>query len=197
MAKRPSKKSAKRPVDTERYTSAEYRPYVMAIGQVALAWNDLHETLGEFFYEFVGGAPDDKMEAVWQSHISDRGKRAMLKATVNEMSAEEHRFNPKAKSEMAWLFGQVDRLEEARNNVIHAPLSSLDWPQYNRMARLMGLPPKPEGVRPADLRGNRQAVRLQNKNLLAEYRLVRDEVMIFRDYVEAIADAWNGTYIHP
>ena len=37
------------------YTHAIFRPYVTALGQLALAWNDLHETLAMLFLSVMGG----------------------------------------------------------------------------------------------------------------------------------------------
>jgi hypothetical protein len=37
--------------NSNRFTAKAIRPYAEAIGQVALAWNDLHETLGTIFTE--------------------------------------------------------------------------------------------------------------------------------------------------
>ena len=71
--------------DTNRFTSKSFRAYAAAIGQVALTWNDLHETLGMLFMEvaFEGSL---KAEDAWQSLIVDRAKREMLKAVLDGMT---------------------------------------------------------------------------------------------------------------
>ncbi len=179
---------AKRPKwdRSERYTSKEYLPYVTAIGQLALAWNDLHEALGSLFVSIVS-VDDPKIQAAWQSLQADRAKRGMLRAAIREMSAEQVRLNPRAEDEMKWLLNQIDRLENERNNAIHSPLMSFSHPVWRS-----GLTrERPDGIGPDDIRGNRLATNLRNKNLLIEYRAVRDEAIIFRDYVEAIEQYWN------
>jgi hypothetical protein len=37
------------------YTHKAFRPYVIALGQLTLAWNDLHETLAIVFCSVMGG----------------------------------------------------------------------------------------------------------------------------------------------
>ena len=195
MAKQSTiRKKRKRDPYAERYSSAEFRPYALAIGQVALAWNDLNETLGSLFVNLVGAGIDDKVQAAWQALTSDRSKRDMLKAAIGELSLKEERLNPSAKVEMKWLFGQLERLEIERNHAIHAPLASFSHPIW-RMD-VLGLN-MPEGVAPDDIRGNRLASKLVGKNLLAEYRFIRDEAIILRDYIEDIESAWNWTDKRP
>lgn len=81
MAKSTTNKGGgKRRPHVERYTSKEYRPYVMAIGQVALAWNDLNEALVSLFTTLVGAGIDFKLQAALQSVTSDKVRRGMLRA---------------------------------------------------------------------------------------------------------------------
>jgi hypothetical protein len=195
----PTRKGArrrkKRSLDSERYTSAEFKPYVAAIGQIALAWNDLHETLCSLFATLTGVLVDDGMlEAAWQSLPSDRAKRGMLKAAIQQMSYDAKKHNPLAQNEMKWFFGQLDRLEEDRNNAIHAPLSTFSHPSWQLLAKALDLPVvRHPGVQPDDVRSNRRAANLKNKRLLDEYRCVRDEIIAFREYAEEVESSWNWT----
>jgi len=180
----------KRPADTERFTSNEYKPYVTAIGQLALAWNDLHETLGGLFCTIAGDVFEENLIAVWHSAQSDRAKRAMLEALVKNLGWKEKRVNPKAEIDLKWLLGELNSLEDIRNNAIHAPLASFSHPSW----RLVGVP---AGIAPDDIRGNRRASKLKGKNLLREYRYCRDATIILRDFAEQIADAWGYTEPDP
>jgi hypothetical protein len=185
-ARSTKRRKRKRGVGYDRYTSAAYRPYVTAIGQIALAWNDLHETLCSLFVTLTV-AVDPKIDAAWQSLPSDRAKRGMLRAAIGQMYANEIKLNPRAQEEMKWFLGQLDRLEEDRNNAIHAPLASYSHPIFE----MMGM--KERGIQPYDLRENRRAANLKNKDLLTEYRWARDAVILMRDYAEEIEGSWNWT----
>jgi hypothetical protein len=180
-----STRRRKRSPDLERFTSAEYRPYALAIGQVALVWNELHEVLCGFYVSLVSTIEEEKIAAAWQSLPSDRTKRGMLRAVIAKLGHKEERRNPRAREDLKWLFGQLDRLEDDRNNAIHAPLRTFrNWVWITIIGRS-------EGVQPDDTQENKRATNLRNKELLAEFRNARDEITIFRDYVEAIGDAWE------
>jgi hypothetical protein len=175
----------RRPLFSETYTSQEYRPYVMAIGQIALAWNDLHESIGALFNSTASIIGEDKVEAAFQAVDSDRLKRRMLKAVFSQLDPKERKLNPKAIEDVKWLCGQIDALEESRNNAIHSPLHNF---------QLSGLiPDYPDGVQPNTTRGNTRAKKLKDKHLLTEYRYVRDAAIVLRDFVEAIEESWNWT----
>jgi len=180
-----SKGKQKRSPFSERYTSAEYRPYVMAIGQIALAWNDLHESIASLFSAVTSIIGDDKIEAAFQAVDSDRLKRKMLKAAFSQLEPKEIRLNPRAIDDVKWLCGQIDTLEEGRNNAIHSPLHN-----FQLSGLIDGFP---DGVQPNTTRGNNRAMKLKDKNLLTEYRYVRDAAIILRDFAEAIEECWNWT----
>lgn len=180
---KPTTKTRKRPRGSEQYTSAAYRPYVMAIGQLALAWNDLHETLGSLFID-ITVVVDEKISAAWQSLGSDRAKRGMLEAVAKSLSPSDIKKNPRGKDDLIWLLRRVTSLEEDRNNAIHSPLRTYDGPIWEMLG-------KPRGIAPDDSSGNARAKKLLKKNLLIEYRYCRDAVIILRDYAEAIQDAWS------
>lgn len=195
MAKK--KTSGKRKINTlgvDRYTSPEFKPYATAIGQIALAWNDLHETLCALFVALTGAVYDEMLQAAWQSLPSDRAKRGLLRATVQQMDYDMCQRNPLAQNEMKWFFGQLDRLEEDRNNAIHAPLSNFSHPTWKLLAEALNMPPlRQPGVQPDDVRWNKRAEKLKNKNLLVEFRCVRDEIIAFNEYADEIESAWNWT----
>jgi hypothetical protein len=186
-AKSAANPNAKDP-DYVGFTDARYRPYALAIGQLSLAWNDLHESLGSLFCHITGiGDVEFKMMAAWQSLMADRAKRGMLKAAFRELSANEIRLNPMATDEFTWLFKEIDRLEQMRNQAIHSPLRSFDHPIW----RVFPETDRPEGIAPDDLTGNRLAEELKGKNLLTHYRATRDDILALRDYADAIEEAWH------
>jgi hypothetical protein len=46
-------KARKRALTT--YTNPEFEPYLLALGHITLAWNDLQEQLGELFWALLPG----------------------------------------------------------------------------------------------------------------------------------------------
>lgn len=185
-----AQKRAPRPPGAEQYTSEEYRPYVLAIGQVALAWNDLHEVLCEFYMALTSDFHEPTL-AAWQAVPSDRTKRAMLKAALNAALEDYLPYNPHAPQDWKWLLGQIDRLEDDRNNVVHAPLASFQSDVW----RDLGVD---TGIKPDAVCNNRRATNLIGRgDLLIEYRWVRDAIIGLRDYTEALADAWRVSSKRP
>ena len=67
--------------------------------KLALAWNDLHETLGPIFTE-VGFEGSEKAQAAWQSLIVDRAKREMLKAVLTAMTEFDFLELPKFRDDV-------------------------------------------------------------------------------------------------
>ena len=79
------------------------------IGHVALAWNHLHETLGELFVAILRSDRGMVAFAAWQAVASDRSKRAML------ISAAQQRVDKHAKiaAEIKWACDQMNSLEDS------------------------------------------------------------------------------------
>lgn len=181
----PRKRLPRRDSST-RFTSPAFRPYALLIGQVALAWNDLQESLGELFAGIMLGADDQQATAVWQSAKADRAKRDMLKAAVKEMSLVTVKRHPKLEEEIDWISGRLQTLEDLRNNAVHSPLISRDSPLW------AALGPMPLGVQPNNSGGNTRALQLEGKDLLREFRYCRDFALVLGDYVAAITNAlWS------
>ena len=80
----------------QTYSAATIRPYATAIGELALAWNDLHEAFGLIF---VQAASFDiarirqfiQLQAIWGCVTSDRQKRLMVEAAINWIGPQEHK----------------------------------------------------------------------------------------------------------
>jgi len=67
--------------------NAEFRvpafdPYALAIGRLALAWNNLHERLAALFWTILGAGVMNQPIAIWKSANFDRPRREMLKAAA-------------------------------------------------------------------------------------------------------------------
>lgn len=173
-----------------RYSEPKFRPYVIAIGQASLAWNSLNEQLGNIFWVITGGGPLDWQPLeIWQSMNLDRPKREMLRAAANRPKPGFSKAFPSAVEDIKWLCGEADKLEDIRNNTIHAPLvmtapktDALNSKDKKRLHEISQIEPQAFYL-------NRRAARLSNKDLLSEFRWCRDTALTLRDYSESLFSA--------
>ena len=168
--------------DVKRYTGLEFRPYVTALGQFALAWNDLQETLGSLFWTLMSPRPVEgaffyhESLFVWNAVKSDRIQREMLKAAVNHLITDWER--PKLVGEANWLIDRANELADWRNDAIHFPLIVL----AKELGAVSG-----RNVRPANYQFNPRAISLtKREDLLAEFRFCRDYAITLADYAHLI-----------
>jgi hypothetical protein len=91
--------------------------HAAAVGSVAIIWNALHDALGSLFAEVV--TPDSRTIALaaWQAVSSDRSKRNMLHAACVAALDDDSKFT----QEVKWINGQLNSLEDKRNDAVHAP----------------------------------------------------------------------------
>ena len=141
-------------------THKSVRPYAIAIGQAALAWNDLIESLGDVFCA-INSAPTVVSMAIWASIGNDRTQIKMLKAAA-EAVAIVKTFN--LYGEVEWITKESFALADARDTIVHSPLISLTNTKDENISR----------VEPAISRGHRRARQLLNKDLLSEFKWCRD-----------------------
>lgn len=170
---------------THRFTERPFKPYATIAGQATLAWNDLHIKLSHIFsyvcsQSFPGSKEKNylhlKCHYIWLSSQSDRASRAMLKAALRGTSPDEKNRYPKWIDDVGWLLTEATKLEDMRNNVVHAPLLLITKSELYPEVHNLVLP-------------NAQSPRggkLLGKDLLKEYRWCRDAAIVLRDYAEAI-----------
>lgn len=153
-----------------RFTEKRFRPYVIAIGESTLSWNDLHEALLQVFYGIASGIGVYMSGEMWNALANDRAKREVLKAAAACFK------NRKAAADIKWILERCQELEDDRNNAIHAPL----WAPYVKDTDA-------REVQANSSTGNRRASRLEGKNILKEYRRLRDAAILLGDFCYAIA----------
>ncbi len=175
---------------SQRYTSDEFRPYVTAIGQVALAWNDLQESLKGLFWTILSPFPvaGDRVDYtplwVWSSIKSDRSQRDMLMAASQKSQRDWNR--PSARDDIKWILDRAESLEQSRNDAIHSPLFSAKKSLWGIQADAS----KRESVAPAYWLFNPRAVSLAKRDtLLGEFRFCRDTAIVLSDYAQAVDGA--------
>jgi hypothetical protein len=172
------------------FNERKFLPFIRLIGQSTLLWNDLHEHLGHLYCIAIGGGFVNVHHQVWNSLSVDRAKRDMLMAAAQYTFADQPGKNQtqlekKSFEAIKYLFDETRKIEDDRNNVVHAPL----WKDSITGA-----------VHPHSTFGNRRARNLDNKFLRPEYERIRDTTLLLRNYAVAVHDpmcdprlAWPGT----
>jgi hypothetical protein len=167
-----AKRRKRRPDQSPLYTDKIFLPYAIALGQLALAWNGLHEMLCLLFCSVMGGGAANQFLAVWHAVPSDRSQRAMLLAAAksNYMGAVPVGFI----SNIKWLHDQALRIEDARNDALHSPLWAYErGPNQTIVMPVIGL-------------GHVRAQRLFEKHLLSEFRWCRDASLTLTEFAYAM-----------
>jgi hypothetical protein len=174
---------------SQRYTAREFRPYVAALGQLALAWNDLQESLAGLFWTTMlndgppqaGDTVDYRPLRIWQAVKSDRYQKDMLRAVIEHSKIDWKR--PKFVDDAKWLLKEAINLENSRNDAIHSPLFYVDRSLY-------GLSHPGKKIAPAAWLFNPRAVSLAKRvDLLAEFRYCRDAAMALSDFARELDSA--------
>jgi hypothetical protein len=157
----------------------EVKPYLIEIGLMALAWNSLHENLGELFWRITrisnGGLPF----AIWHELRDDRAQRNILRAAA---STGLHAWSPMpgqpgerwvktGKQKIGWLLSEIENLSNSRNNFLHAPFM---------FHAALGTP------EPHDFFGHPRAKALRGKNFLDEIQRDRENMAILGTYSIAL-----------
>jgi hypothetical protein len=121
----------------DRYSGSEFAPFVTALGQFALAWNDLQYNLCELFSIVAlerAPQPGDMVNYVptyiWHAIKSDRSQRDMLQAAIKHSKLAV--YHEKLIEDGAWLVAKVGSLEDRRNDIIHSSLIPLQLGQNSR-----------------------------------------------------------------
>ena len=92
--------------------------YALAVGRLSIAWNYLHEALGDLFALVIGGDAE-LVRAAWGSNENDRALREMLRAVIKAASPERWKQTPTAPDDLLWVLGRADALSDVRNDAIH------------------------------------------------------------------------------
>ena len=180
------------------FSRKAFTPYALAIGQSTLAWNFLHERLSDLFNDILYALGLDTPEntyglAVWNSSTVDRAKRKMLQALTDSLYEgcfvrKRSLCFPKGRvaelqAAIGFILKEANSLEDARNNAIHAPLMSNEDDECESEPTVIK-------VTPFDSFGNYRAQRMVGKDLLAEYRYLRDSARTLANYTAAVMESF-------
>lgn len=142
--------------------------YLVAVGQVAFHWNDLHEALGLVFVQLVGTSRKVGL-GIWYATQSDRAQRDMLSAALRGREGDDPPWTPhaRASADIGWVINEIKtHLAERRNNAIHAPAE---------MHLIVGEAEKKVllsdafEIGPSYYYGNPRATKLKGKALIEEF----------------------------
>jgi hypothetical protein len=128
--------------------------HALAIGKIAIAWNEYHELLGELFAGMFTRSHWETSLSLWHCLDSDRTQRKLLRAATETYL----HWNKRGQEELRWLLNKTDTiLAQQRNVGVHAPLMSL-W-EIDGSHKIL----------PLAMMGNRNAKQIEGKDILQEY----------------------------
>lgn len=150
-----------------------FRPVAMEIGFLAREWNGLHNCFAQIFGQIVGPTNVNIPLAVWNSATSDRVQRDMLRAAIHAWGALD--MEPEIFKEIKWLLNETNKLSDKRNNAIHAPLAVAK----NSQTLQLRVVPHTFAMHP-------QAIKLKDKDVLAEFRIYSAQAKRLKKHAEKI-----------
>ena len=204
------------PFARHRFTEPHFEAHTKAIGSLLLAWNDFHERLSTLFVNAMGVRQFARSFAIWHATRNDFGKRKLLRAALENLPASEMGkpirnpsgsfmknpdgsltgVRPKLVDEIAWILEAADKLEGFRDDSAHTPLRYASIGDLLTLAELITHSDPSELSRQTVVANtgfrNPKALRLNKRDLLAEYRYARTRILILRDYAIAIDFAWSN-----
>ncbi len=183
-----AKDSSKRKRRWPGVTDPIYKPYVVAIGQLALAWNELHESLALLFIELPASGRPYPATDIWNAVGFDRPKRQLIRSLLRALHAE-YPAKPRMKADLEWFLTEIDKVEDARNDAIHAPLTFEPKPRVQYFMSVTGGTTARTKIVPSTAFDNRRALKLLNKELLTEFRWCRDMSIALSKHASEIYDA--------
>lgn len=157
--------------DHRDFRDKTFQPIATALGEVTLAWNDLHLSLSGLFWAILQIPNGLTPGAIWHSIKSDRVQRDMLGALA-ESHALGHALSPNARKEITWLIKQAKSIEDLRNDLLHSPFmksGELIFPYHGGL--------------------HTRAKKLTGKDILKEARWFYETTIALRDYAEEIEEA--------
>lgn len=101
----------------EEETRAAIERHTQLVGEIAWAWNDLHQAFAYIFGAVV--RPDHNLmtQALWNALTSDSAQRDALKAVV-----EWDGLGRSNRERILWALKETGELRVYRNDVIHGPV---------------------------------------------------------------------------
>jgi hypothetical protein len=182
---------------TTRYNVRYYRPYIIAIGRLVIAWNELHERLAFLFSAILSDEQRrsipkkdratfyrrelERIAGIWSSSAYDRPKRAMLEGLMTPLVTDDFIRFPNFVSDIKWVLEETNKLEEFRNNAVHVPITI----GIGATAKTIEEHISTFGVVPDIFMKNRRALKLAHKShqdVLREHRWTCSAAIVLSDF---------------
>jgi len=142
--------------------------HAAAIGEIAIAWNTLHELFGNIFHMLLSPANHEYCWAAWHSISSDSQQRTILNAVINATLKDA----PNAVlQELKWVLHRVAPQE--RNASIHTPFMAIIEEGAIKYV-------------PSHQSGHRYATQLKGKDLKVEFKTYHLRIIAAITFVRAI-----------
>ncbi len=148
-----------------------FQKLALALGRVALSWNDLHISLSSLLSVILRIPNRLITDTIWYAVKSDRGQRDVLKA-LNSSQAIGLNLSKEARAEISWILSRATAIEDLRNDLLHSPF-------VNSFGN----------IRPLHLGVHNRAIGLETKNLLAECHWFYTTATMLRDHADKIDEA--------
>src|SRR5262249_25924983 len=91
--------------------------HALAIGKIAIAWNEYHEILGELFANLFTLSHYEETLAIWQCLDSDRTQRKLLRAAAETFLRKRSRLDKTGLEELTWLLNKTDTILAQQRNI--------------------------------------------------------------------------------
>jgi hypothetical protein len=160
-------------------TDRAFEPYVTAMGQLTLAWNELHETLAILFSMVMGGGDVGKFLAIWHAIKVDRTQRDILLAAARADQFPGFESYPRLVPDLEWICDKAHKVEGARNDALHSPL----WGSQRGPGSTL--------VMPAAGLGHVRAQKLLAKDLLTDFNWCRDASLVLTRFARELDAAMS------
>jgi hypothetical protein len=178
-----------------KFQNGKFRSYALVIGQMNLAFNDFHEALGDLFMEVMVEANSIenitlqlralvRSQIIWGHVTNDRQKRLLLEEMAKWLGKERKQKFPSLEEDLQFLARRGHKLEDKRNNVIHAPVYERDYGALQGKIVTATLNYRAKNLA--------RAARRNGGELLHAVRLYRDHATVLAAYARAIRDAWQA-----
>ena len=92
-------------------------------------------TFGDLFADTIMVSEPHAARAMWNAIPYDRPKRSMMAAAVKVLPDAILDLHPKAQDDILWMLDNIQKLEDHRNNAIHAPIYNYDDPFWQILVR--------------------------------------------------------------
>ncbi len=148
----------------------------------------MHESLALLFIELLASGRAYPATDIWNAAAFDRPKRQLIRSLLRTVESK-YPARPRMKGDLEWFLVEIDKVEDARNDAVHAPLTFEPKPRAQYSSATDDVMFAKTKIVPSMAFDNRRAAKLLNKELLTEFRWCRDMSIVLSRYAGEIYDA--------